>query len=121
MTRKILVVEDDRMSRTMLTKRLTKSGFQVVPAVDAEQAIAAIPIEHPDLILMDVGLPGMNGYDATRQLKADPSTRQIPVIILTGLDTEADREEAFAAGCDDFAHKPVEMRLLLEKMQVLMP
>ena len=115
---KILLVEDNEMNRDMLTRRLTRNGFDVVVAVDGEQAVAMAAAAKPDLILMDMSLSVMDGLEATRQVKAAPATRSIPVIALTANALVEDRERALAAGCDDFDTKPVELPRLIEKIKV---
>jgi len=113
---KILLVEDNEMNRDMLSRRLVRNGFEVVVAVDGGQAVTMAAAEKPDLILMDMGLPVMDGLEATRQVKAAPETRSIPIIALTANALVEDREKALAAGCDDFDTKPVELPRLLEKI-----
>ena len=117
---KILLVEDNEMNRDMLSRRLAKRGYEVVVAVDGEQALAAAPRETPALILMDIGLPGLNGWEVTRQLKADLATAAIPVIALTAHAMASDRDQALAAGCDDFDTKPVDLPRLLAKIEALL-
>jgi CheY-like chemotaxis protein len=114
---KILLVEDNEMNRDMLSRRLARNGFEVVVAVDGEQAVTMASAEKPDLILMDMSLPVMDGLEATRHIKAAPSTRSIPVIALTANALVEDRERALAAGCDDFDTKPVELPRLMEKIR----
>jgi CheY-like chemotaxis protein len=114
---KILLVEDNEMNRDMLSRRLTRNGFEVVIAVDGQQGVAMATSEKPDVILMDMSLPVMDGWEATRQVKADPATRAIPVIALTANALVEDRERAMAAGCDDFDTKPVELPRLIEKIR----
>jgi len=114
---KILLVEDNEMNRDMLSRRLTRNGFEVVIAVDGQQGVAMATSERPDVILMDMSLPVMDGWEATRRVKADPATRAIPVIALTANAMVEDREKAMAAGCDDFDTKPVELPRLLEKIR----
>jgi two-component system cell cycle response regulator DivK len=114
---KILLVEDNEMNRDMLSRRLTRNGFEVVVAIDGAQAVAMAAAESPDLILMDMSLPVMDGLEATRQVKAAAATRSIPVIALTANALVEDRERALAAGCDDFDTKPVELPRLLEKIK----
>ena len=114
---KILLVEDNEMNRDMLSRRLTRNGFEVVVAIDGAQAVAMAAAESPDLILMDMSLPVMDGLEATRQVKAAVATRSIPVIALTANALVEDRERALAAGCDDFDTKPVELPRLLEKIK----
>jgi two-component system, cell cycle response regulator DivK len=113
---KILLVEDNEMNRDMLSRRLSRNGFEVVVAVDGAQAVTMATAEKPDLILMDMSLPVMDGLEATRQVKAAAATRSIPVIALTANALVEDRERALAAGCDDFDTKPVELPRLLEKI-----
>ena len=114
---KILLVEDNEMNRDMLSRRLIRNGFEVVVAVDGGQAVAMAASENPDLILMDMSLPVMDGLEATRQVKAAPGTCAIPIIALTANALVEDREKALAAGCDDFDTKPVELPRLLEKIK----
>jgi two-component system cell cycle response regulator DivK len=118
---KILLVEDNEMNRDMLSRRLERKGYQIIIAVDGSQGVALARSERPDLILMDVSLPVLDGWEATRQLKADPATRPIPVIALTAHAMASDREQALAAGCDDYDTKPIELPRLLEKIQALLP
>jgi CheY-like chemotaxis protein len=113
---KILLVEDNEMNRDMLSRRLTRNGFTVVMAVDGQQGVDMAMSERPDVILMDMSLPVMDGWTATRHVKADPATRAIPVIALTANALVEDRENALAAGCDDFDTKPVELTRLLDKI-----
>ena len=117
---KILLVEDNEMNRDMLSRRLVKRGYDVAIALDGEQGVAMAKSELPALILMDMSLPGLDGWDATRQLKAMPETRGIPVIALTAHAMSGDREKATAAGCDDFDTKPVELGRLIEKIEALL-
>ena len=117
---KILLVEDNEMNRDMLSRRLVRRGYEVVIAVDGEQGVAMARSEAPSLILMDMSLPGLDGWEATRQIKADPQTRGIPVIALTAHAMAGDREKAMAAGCDDFDTKPVELERLLGKIAALL-
>jgi two-component system cell cycle response regulator DivK len=118
---KILLVEDNEMNRDMLSRRLLRNGYEVIMAVNGQEGLDLAASENPDLILMDMSLPVLDGWDATRRLKADPATAKIPVIALTAHAMESDREQAFAAGCDDFDTKPIELPRLLEKMKALMP
>ena len=113
---KILIVEDNEMNRDMLGRRLQKRGFEIVIAIDGEQGISMTHAERPDLILMDMSLPVLDGWEATRRLKADPSTQLIPVIGLTSHAMQGDAEKCLAAGCDDYDTKPVELPRLLEKI-----
>ncbi|MCG6876341.1 MAG: response regulator [Betaproteobacteria bacterium] len=117
---KILLVEDNEMNRDMLSRRLVRRGYEVAMAVDGEQGIALAASESPALILMDMSLPGVDGWEATRQIKASPATQGIPVIALTAHAMEGDREKALAAGVDDFDTKPVEMERLLGKIEALL-
>ena len=114
---KILLVEDNEMNRDMLSRRLLKAGFEMVMAVDGEQAIDLARSEAPDLILMDISLPGLDGWEATRRLKAMPETRSIPIIALTAHAMAGDREKSLAAGCNDYDTKPIDFRRLMEKIQ----
>ncbi|MEY4672670.1 MAG: hypothetical protein RL148_454 [Planctomycetota bacterium] len=114
---KILLVEDNEMNRDMLSRRLERKGYEVVIAVDGGEGLAKARSESPVLILMDMSLPVVDGWEATRQLKADPATQAIPVIGLTAHAMAGDREKCLAAGCDDYDTKPVELARLLEKMQ----
>jgi two-component system cell cycle response regulator DivK len=118
---KILYVEDNDDNVYMLKNRLTRAGFTVVIATDGAQGVAMAHSEQPDLILMDLTLPGMDGKEATHRIKADPATKGIPVIALTANAMAGDREEAMAAGCDDFDTKPVELQRLLGKIRALAP
>jgi CheY-like chemotaxis protein len=117
---KILIVEDNELNLDMLVRRLARKGYEVVSAVDGEQGLSMATTEKPDLILMDMSLPGMDGWEATRQIKADPVTQLIPVIALTAHAMVGDREKALRAGCDDYDTKPVEFQRLLEKMENLL-
>jgi CheY-like chemotaxis protein len=117
---KVLLVEDNELNRDMLSRRLVRRGFEVVTAVDGEAAIQQTKEIKPDLILMDMGLPGLNGWDATRRIKANPDTHAIPVIALTAHALKADREQALAAGCDAFETKPVELEQLLTTIRNLL-
>ena len=118
---KILLVEDNEMNRDMLSRRLERKGYEVVIAVDGEEGIAMAQSEKPHLILMDLSLPVVNGWDATRRLKDEPETRSIPVIALSAHAMANDRQKALDAGCDDYDSKPIEFTRLLEKMQKLLP
>ncbi|HWZ06192.1 MAG TPA: response regulator [Bradyrhizobium sp.] len=117
---KILLVEDNEMNRDMLSRRLLRKGFEVVIAVDGGQAVAMAESERPDLILMDMSLPVIDGWEATRRVKADAKTAHIPVIALTAHAMSGDREKAFGVGCDDYDTKPIEMPRLLEKIEALL-
>ena len=116
---KILLVEDDEMNRDMLSRRLVKRGYDVVIATDGEQGVAMARAEDPAIILMDMSLPVMDGWTATRELKGDPDTAGIPVIALTAHAMSGDEDKARAAGCDDFDTKPVELTRLLGKIEAL--
>ncbi len=117
---KILLVEDNEMNRDMLSRRLERRGYQVVMAEDGEQGIASARAESPDLILMDMSLPVIDGWTATRQIKSDPATGTIPIIALTAHAMSGDREKALEAGCDDYDSKPVDFTRLLEKIESLL-
>jgi CheY-like chemotaxis protein len=117
---KILIVEDNEMNRDMLSRRLIRRGYQIVMAVDGEEGIAAAKAENPDLILMDMSLPVVDGWEATRRLKAEISTRGIPIIGLTAHAMAGDREKVIQAGGDDYDTKPVELPRLLEKIEALL-
>lgn len=118
---KILYVEDNEDNIYVVKNRFTRAGFTVLVATDGEQGVAMASAEKPDLILMDLGLPVLDGWEATRRIKSQPETRHIPVIALSAHAMTGDREKALAAGCDDFDTKPVEMPRLLEKVRALMP
>jgi|SRR5246127_501293 two-component system, cell cycle response regulator DivK len=118
---KILIVEDNEMNRDMLSRRLIRRGYQIVMAVDGEEGVVAAKSECPDLILMDMSLPVIDGWEATRRLKAEPQTRGIPVIGLTAHAMAGDREKVIDAGCDDYDTKPVELPRLLQKIEALLP
>lgn len=117
---RILLVEDDEMNRDMLSRRLRKRGYEVIIAIDGMEGVEKSRSVVPDLILMDMSLPVMDGWDATRRLKSDASTRDIPVIALTAHAMAGDEEKARAAGCDEFDTKPVEIVRLLEKIERLL-
>jgi len=117
---KILLVEDNEMNRDMLTRRLQRKGYCVVTAEDGEKGLLLAHSEAPDLILMDISLPVMSGWEVTRLLKANDSTRHIPIIALTAHAWVTDREKAIEAGCDDYDTKPVEFGRLREKMENLL-
>ena len=116
---KVLVVEDNEANRDMLARRLQRRGFEVVFAMDGAEGVTKSRSEAPDIILMDMGLPVMNGWEATRMIKADATTVHIPVIALTAHSMAGDREKAMEAGCDDYDTKPVDLPRLLEKMSAL--
>ena len=117
---KILLVEDNEMNRDMLSRRLLRKGYEVVMAVDGEQAVAMAQSEKPDLILMDMSLPVIDGWEATRRVKAAERSCRIPIIALTAHAMSGDRERALGAGCDDYDTKPIEMPRLLEKIDALL-
>jgi two-component system, cell cycle response regulator DivK len=117
---KILLVEDNEMNRDMLSRRLERRGFQVVIAVDGQQGVSLARSEAPDLILMDMSLPILDGWEATRQLKQAAETRAIPIIALTAHAMAGDREKALEAGCDDYDTKPIELPRLLGKIDALL-
>lgn len=114
---KILLVEDNEMNRDMLSRRLSRKGFEVLIAIDGREAIDLAGSELPDLILMDMSLPVIDGWEATRRLKADQTTGGIPIIALTAHAMSGDREKCQEAGCDDYDTKPIELQRLLEIMQ----
>ena len=116
---KILIVEDNEMNRDMLSRRLERRGFTVVMAVDGAEGVAMSKTELPDIVLMDMSLPIMNGWEATRAICADDRTAAIPVIALTAHSMPGDREKALEAGCDDYDTKPVDLPRLLAKMLAL--
>ena len=116
---KILLVEDNEMNRDMLSRRLIRRGFQVVFAMDGQQGVDLARSERPDLILMDMSLPVIDGWEATRRVKADDATRSVPVIGLTAHAMAGDREKAIEAGCDDYDTKPVELDRLIGKIERL--
>lgn len=115
----IVIVEDNEMNRDMLTRRLQRRGFEVTSAADGELGVRCVREVKPDVVVMDMSLPGIDGLEATRQLKADDATRHIPIIALTAHAMPEDRERALAAGCDDYDSKPVDINRLLEKIQQL--
>jgi two-component system cell cycle response regulator DivK len=117
---KILLVEDNEMNRDMLTRRLQRRGYEVVIAVDGAQGLAMAQSESPALILMDISLPVLDGWEATRRLKMAPETKSIPVIALTAHAMSGDRERCIEAGCDDFDTKPVEIARLVGKIETLL-
>ena len=117
---KILLVEDNELNRDMLSRRLMRKGYEVVLAGDGAEGVAAATAGRPDLVLMDMSLPVLDGWEATRRLKADPGTRAIPVIALTAHAMSTDRERAVEAGCDDYDTKPVELERLLGKIERLL-
>ena len=114
---KILLVEDNEMNRDMLSRRLKRRGYEVLIAVDGAKGVEMTNSEIPDLILMDMSLPVMDGWEATRNIKADPATKSIPVIALTAHAMSGDRQKALEAGCDDYDTKPIDLPRLLSKIQ----
>ncbi|MBW3572082.1 MAG: response regulator [Gemmatimonadetes bacterium] len=117
---KILLVEDNEMNRDMLSRRLERRGYRVVLATDGQSGVDMAASEAPDLVLMDMSLPVVDGWEATRRLKAAPATRDIPVIALTAHAMSSDREKALQAGCDEYDTKPIELPRLLAKMEALL-
>jgi CheY-like chemotaxis protein len=117
---KILLVEDNEMNRDMLSRRLVRNGFDIVMAVNGQEVLDLASSENPDLILLDMSLTVIDGWEAARRLKADAATAKIPVIALTAHAIVQDKEKALAAGCDDFDTKPVELPRLLEKINSLL-
>ncbi len=114
---KILLVEDNDMNRDMLSRRLERRGYHVVVALDGEQGVSMAQAERPDLILMDMSLPVLDGWQATRRIKSAPETQNIPVIALTAHAMAGDQDKAIAAGCDDYDSKPIDLPRLLEKIE----
>lgn len=117
---KILLIEDNAMNRDMLSRRLLRRAFDVIIAVDGEQGVELAQSERPDLVIMDMSLPVMDGWTATRTIKENPVTAGIPVIALTAHAMPGDRDRALAAGCDDYDTKPVDLQRLLQKMHTLL-
>ncbi len=117
---RILLVEDNEMNRDMLSRRLTRKGYEVVIAMDGGQGLAMATSTSPDLILMDMSLPVIDGWEATRQLRAAPETHALPIIALTAHAMSGDREKALEAGCDDYDTKPIELPRLLAKIELLL-
>ncbi|MEX2673311.1 MAG: response regulator [Phycisphaeraceae bacterium] len=117
---KILLVEDNEMNRDMLSRRLERQGYEVMLAVDGLSGVARAQAELPDLILMDMSLPVLDGWEASRKLKADPQTHLVPIIALTAHAMAGDREQALDAGCDDYDTKPVDFARLLSKIESLL-
>ena len=118
---KILLVEDNEMNRDMLSRRLVRRGYEIVMAFDGEQGVAMAQSEKPDLILMDMSLPVIDGWEATRRVKAGEATKTIPVIALTAHAMSDDREKAMQTGCDEYDTKPIDLERLLGKIQTLLP
>src|SRR5262249_55821035 len=117
---KVLLVEDNEINRDMLSRRLVRRGFEVIFAVDGQQGIDLAKSERPDIILMDMSLPVVDGWEAARRVKADDATRGVPVIGLTAHAMAGDREKAIEAGCDDYDTKPVELERLISKIEKLL-
>ena len=117
---KILLVEDNEMNRDMLSRRLVRKGYDIVIAVDGQQALDMAAAESPDLILMDMSLPVIDGWETTRRVKANPDTKAIPIIALTAHAMVEDKDKAIEAGCDDFDTKPVDIQRLVGKIQALL-
>jgi len=117
---KILLVEDNEMNRDMLSRRLTRNGYEVSIAIDGQQGVDMALSERPDIVLMDMSLPIIDGWEATRRIKANDATRAIPVIALTAHAMAGDREKAMEVGCDDYDTKPVELARLLGKIAALL-
>jgi len=117
---KLLLVEDNEMNRDMLSRRLLRKGYDVILAVDGEEAVRAAAADLPDLVLMDMSLPVIDGWEATRRIKASAPTAHIPVIALTAHAMAGDRDKAIAAGCDDYDTKPIELARLIDKIEALL-
>jgi len=117
---KILLVEDNEMNRDMLTRRLQRKGYELVIAADGKEAVRKAQLQTPDLILMDIRLPVMDGWEAMRRIKTVPETQSIPIIALTANAMAGDMEKCMDAGCDDYDTKPIDLPRLLEKMQALL-
>ena len=118
---KILIVEDNELNRDMLSRRLIRKGYEIDMAFDGLECLSVVNERRPDLILMDMGLPVMTGWEAAKALKGNPETAAIPIIALTAHAMSSDRDEAVNAGCNDFDTKPVDLNRLLEKMTALLP
>lgn len=116
----ILLVEDNEMNRDMLSRRLLRKGYRILIAENGESGVALATSEQPDLVLMDMSLPVLDGWEATRRIKSDPATRRIPVIALTAHAMEDDRQKAMESGCDDYDTKPVELPRLIDKIERLL-
>ena len=117
---KILLVEDNELNYDMLMRRLKRKGFNIILAVDGEQAIEKAQSQNPDLILMDMSLPKIDGWEATRRIKQDPQTQSIPIIALTAHAMVGDREKALEAGCDEYDTKPVDLKRLISKINIFL-
>lgn len=120
MSQKILVIEDNEMNLDILVRRLSKHGFEIIAAVDGEEGILKAVADRPNIILMDMSLPGIDGWEATRQLKRIPETSKIPIIALTAHAMHGDKEKALKSGCDEYETKPVDFNRLLEKINKLL-
>src|SRR5215813_4797677 len=118
---KLLLIEDNEMNRDMLSRRLIRRGYQVAIAVDGTEGVAMAQSEKPDFVLMDLSLPGIDGWEATRRIKAGAETKHLPVIGLTAHAMAGDREKALEAGCDDYDTKPIELERLIGKIESLLP
>jgi len=116
----ILLVEDNELNRDMLSRRLERKGFEVVIAIDGDQCMEHLALNLPDLILMDISLPGRDGHQLTKEIKADNRTNSIPIIALTAHAMNGDRQKSIAAGCDEYDTKPIDMQRLLGKINVLL-
>jgi len=117
---KILLVEDNEMNRDMLSRRLKRKGYEVVMALDGKEGVDMARSEAPDLVLMDMSLPVLDGWEATQQIKADPEMRNLPVIALTAHAMAGDKDKSLEAGCDDYDTKPIDLKRLLGKIQALL-
>ena len=118
--KRVLIVEDNEMNRDMLSRRLIKKGYEVLIAVDGKAGVDMATAERPDLVLLDMSLPVMDGWEAARQLKGSDTTKTIPIIALTAHAMAGDKQKALEAGCDDYDTKPVELKRLLEKMKAIL-
>ena len=118
---KILLVEDNEMNRDMLSRRLKRRGYEVLIAVNGVEGVEKASLEIPDLILMDMSLPVMDGWEATKKIKTDPATKSIPIIALTAHAMAGDREKALEVGCDDYDTKPIDLSRLLTKIETFIP
>ena len=117
---RILLIEDNEMNRDMLSRRLIRKGYEVLLAIDGKNGVDVALAERPDLILMDMSLPVLDGWEATRRLKAAPETKHVPIIALTAHAMSSDRDKALEAGCDEYDTKPIDMKRLLAKMEMLL-
>ena len=121
MSKRILVVEDQEDNRQIVRDLLSANGYELTDAITGEEGVALAKRDRPDLILMDIQLPGIDGYEATRRIKADPELRHIPIIVVTSYALSGDDQKAFAAGCDGYVTKPFSPRLLLAKIREYLP